>query len=772
MAPVGSSRPPRAAAAVAPDSSGSPRDSRRQGRGAAHSGPPSPQARRRAAAAATPAAPRPAPPTLESVAPLSPQQESTEEVIRLDDTLSPMGPPGQEPALGLQPREVEWLSNANELLRCADELAIGYTHASRRRDVLAEADVVAAGCRGRKLDEVLQRRIRSLRSLSEHQALLAAHLDAQEEQLPMVRQQASERRRAVASDSDGLRVRATRLAEAQAQVADTEQRCADEASARRAELRDSEREVEEKARAASELEAERSNQEQALQAGRQALAAFEKQVGAREASLRCMEASWGKVMTRYRRGAAMDRAELKAAASEQLASDLLRDDAYLLRLQRFVQTLLLGGGSRAAGAVPRHRRGDDEARRQHSPGEDDLQDEEHSLGDELSTASTDVADEGIDLGEAVEEESPLQWEATGSGESSGVYCEPSTPSSRPRTVSPPPLMPAPSRARPLQLPVSPVVRQRSATPTALLAASPGRPPRQAMTPAPPPRRTSSAPPGPPGTPLRGLSCHITPSSTARGGAASPSSGYLPAVAVAGLGGSATAVAGTASVRAALSPGPRPRQEQRQQVPPSPVVVAGLSPRTASVGRAPRSSSRCGTLAAGSWPNLSVIGSPARGPGAAPATWRTVFDQGVCASVSVPTSTSPQALPTGASMSPVRSGLAPVGSSWAATACGTGPSLAAAASVPNMATAGVVAPTAVATMAVAGGAGAQTTPRGAQLWHTAQLQGSLRQATVAACAQDLTARFRSAIPTTSSTSTPVTLPRNIAVSFGTPLQAGR
>lgn len=357
----------------------------------------------------------------------------------------------------LSQREARLRAGEMELLRCANEVALADAHSPALSSFSPAALVGgSSSARLRKLDEVLKRRLQSLRFLSEHQARLGDRLTQQETVEMQDRQrEVSKMRKQLDAKEAQLASRANRLAEAQARLADAEQRCVHEVRAREAELRARQDEIDECVDATREVNAALAQQEHSLNDLNLAMVAMEKQadqlrqdtaaleerrqeVDVRELALRCMEAAWDKAMPPGRGGSsgeALDVDAIRAACADTLASALLRNEPYLRRLRALVSmevrrasevrpatelATVASGNGRMGGVTAAELISGSGA--SGLPEVEDRADFPHMEDEGVSAVSTADLGEGVDEEEGELHES-LQWEASASVESGGCWSE-------------------------------------------------------------------------------------------------------------------------------------------------------------------------------------------------------------------------------------------------------------------------------------------------------------------------------------------------------------
>jgi len=267
--------------------------------------------------------------------------------------------------VSLARREAQWVSNVAELLHCADE----FVQTEEQKDSAAASVFVppleaAADGRLKKFEEVLERRLESLRFVTEQQAKLTQSFDKQRKAL--VEEHGSVAAALGRLNEDGAETHAARLAAIEAQIADTEQMAVQEARIRQAEFEAQQAKIEESKQTLLELKESCDKQSRMLSEAQHKMATGEHdaqqlegemvaleerrhEVRVREISLRCMEVGWEKAVAQCRAHGAVSREDLVATATGRIANELIKSEGYMSQLRELVNSVLRNSSRRAPG---------------------------------------------------------------------------------------------------------------------------------------------------------------------------------------------------------------------------------------------------------------------------------------------------------------------------------------------------------------------------------------------------------------------------------------
>jgi len=268
--------------------------------------------------------------------------------------------------VSLARREAQWVSNVAELFHCADE----FVQAEEQRDDAAAAAVLVppaeaeADGRLKKFEEVLERRLESLRFVTGQQARLTKSFNKQRTAL-------LEEHDSVAGaldrlNKDGAEKDAAQLAAIEAQIADTEQQAVQEARIRQADFEAQQAKIEESKQTLLSLKESCDRQSRALSVAQHKVATGEhaaqqlesemvaleerrQEVRVREISLRCMEVGWQNAVAQCRAHGAVSREDLVATATNRIATELIKSEAYMSQLRELVHSALRSSPQRAPG---------------------------------------------------------------------------------------------------------------------------------------------------------------------------------------------------------------------------------------------------------------------------------------------------------------------------------------------------------------------------------------------------------------------------------------
>lgn len=262
-------------------------------------------------------------------------------------------------------REVQWVADAMELLRCADT----WVHAEQDNFEGSFPHAAVKSDRLQRFDGVLKQRLDSMRFLADQQAKLRNMFDERRARLK------EDQGRDVAAlkqlERGVVDAELARLASIQADIADKEQQCIEETRARQSWIEGQQMQVDECLRAVNAAKEVRAVHSAALVAAGEALAATEQRaaelrasaadleargraVELREVALRCLEAGWEAAVAqcRAKRDGGPPRGQmLRLAAEDCIAAELLGCDRYLSQLRESIHAAVRASPPPNQGAV-------------------------------------------------------------------------------------------------------------------------------------------------------------------------------------------------------------------------------------------------------------------------------------------------------------------------------------------------------------------------------------------------------------------------------------